>query len=97
MTTTRCNFSRGRALERVLSELHLDVAISLGAIVSVHGSQIPDAVVWQITRSLSALFRRQKRQLRAGETDPQSPPALHPAVALLIAELRAARSERKSS
>lgn len=95
MKNTRCNRLNRRSLERLLAELHLDVAISLGAIVSVHRGQIPDSAIWQISRSLSELFRRQRQELRTGASRENDKPNIHPAVALLIAELRAARTNRK--
>ncbi len=96
MKNTRCHQPTRRSLERLLAELHLDVAISLGAIVSVHRGQIPDGAAWQITRSLSELFRRQRRELRSGTCRESEKPNIHPAVALLIAELQAARTNRNS-
>ncbi len=71
--------------------LQRELTICFGGFVAVHETEIPDRLVWSLSRRLSRAFRIQREEARADspcEAGESFHP--HPAVTLLIAELGAA-------
>ncbi len=71
--------------------LQRELTICFGGFVAIHEPEIPDKLVWSLSRRLSRAFRLQREEAREGlpsEASESFHP--HPAVTLLIAELGAA-------
>lgn len=77
--------------EIFLRDVYRDLTVCLGGIFAVHDGQIPDEVIWEITRSVSGLFRRHRSQVvgseRSAVREEYRP---HPAIVHLLHELQEA-------
>ncbi len=77
--------------------LQRELTICFGGFVAVHEAEIPDKLVWSLSRRLSRAFRFQRDEARA-DTPSEASESFHPhpAVTLLIAELGAAGRQNAS-
>ena len=75
--------------ETLLLDVYRDLTVCLGGVFAVHGDDIADEVIWEITRSIGGLFRRHRSQL-AGDRQgaPREEHRPHAAIVHLLRELQ---------
>ncbi|MCA8978980.1 MAG: hypothetical protein KDC14_03055 [Planctomycetes bacterium] len=80
-----------REHEALLRDIYRDLTVCLGGVFAVHGGEIEDEVIWEITRSISGLFRRHRSQVaRTEQSAAREEYRPHPAIVHLLRELQEA-------
>lgn len=77
--------------ESLLRDVYRDLAVCLGGVFAVHEGEVPDEVIWEITRSVGGLFRRHRNRVLSTHSRTAQPKQRpHQAIVHLLSELQGA-------